>query len=123
MDIEIGGIKRKAKVLMCPKGFYCSMKEYDGPYFPLSIAVCEPQTDAEREIGDVLFVPMFECTDGYEIEWANTLRNEVYVAELRAFAVSDKRNEGHKAFSDIVSSLVTCFKEHGVALSKRLLIV
>ena len=118
MKINIGGVRRNAKVIICPKGVYCCKDDYDLPIFPLSVAICEPLTDEEKKMGEVLFIPMFEFKEGYEIEWTNTLWNYVNEGIFRDFVTLQMSEYPDGDMKHIVLDLLTEFKEHSVAVTR-----
>lgn len=114
MRLFIGGIEREAKVMEVPRGTYCSMKGYSDVCFPLLLAVCSPMTDEEKECGDTLVVPMFEASNGFEIEWANTLRNEVSVGDIRGLCMDLQGMYPKESLSSLLVDVVAALKHHGV---------
>lgn len=114
MKLFIGGIERETKVMEAPRGTYCSMKGYSDVCFPLLLAVCSPMTDEEKECGDTLVVPMFEASNGFEMEWANTLRNEMSVGDIQGLCMELLEMYPEKSLSSLLMDVVAALKHHGV---------
>lgn len=115
MRLFIGGIEREATVMEAPRGTYCSMKGYSDVCFPLLLAVCSPMTDEEKECGDTLVIPMFEASNGFEIKWANTLRNEVSVGDIQGLCMELLLKMYSKSsLSSLLMDVVAALKHHGV---------